>query len=219
MSGSGVTEVVDNSRAGPRRRRPLEAALTNSGSPPEGEDHQQASSQAAEASQQTAAAKAVVKLSSSQPESPSISTSTIIASSSSWSSPTSRPPRTRRSVPGFPQRVAAPAQKHDTTTIAAVAAKSSSIDCWPTSGGAASTEPEQPALLQFSEANSEPIAVGQAELPEQVLEKAHSGDVLVGSGVGAADQDQDILLGGDLQAGVPPQGAGEVMATTSSLTR
>ena len=217
MSGSGVvTEVVDNSRAGPRRHRPLEAAGTNSGSPPEGEDHQQASSQAAEASQQTAAAKAVVKLSSSQPESPSISTSTIIASSSSWSSPTSRPPRTRRSVPGFPQRVAAPA-RHDTTTIAAVAAKSSSIDCWPTSG-AASTEPEQPALLQFSEANSEPIAVGQAE-PEQVVEKAHSGEVLVGSGVGAADQDQDILLGGDLQAGVPPQGAGEVMATTSSLTR
>ena len=121
-------------------------------------------------------------------------------------------------MPGFPQRVAAPAQKHDTTTIA-VAAKSSSIDCWPTSGGAASTEPE-PALLQFSEANSEPIAIGQAELPEQVLEKAHSGEVL-GCGVGAAatDQDQDILLGGDLQTGVPPQGAGEVMATTSSLTR
>ena len=214
-AGSVVTEVVDQSRAGPRRHRPLEAGATNSGSPPEGEDHQQASSQAAEASQQTAAAKAVVKLSSSQPESPSISTSTIIASSSSWSSPTSRPPRTRRSVPGFPQRVAAPA-RHDTTTIAAVAAKSSSIDCWPTSG-AASTEPE-PALLQFSEANSEPIAVGQAE-PEQVVEKAHSGEVLVGSGVGAADQDQDILLGGDLQAGVPPQGAGEVMATTSSLTR
>ena len=118
-------------------------------------------------------------------------------------------------MPGFPQRVAAPA-RHDTTTIA-VAAKSSSIDCWPTSG-AASTEPE-PALLQFSEATSEPIVVGQAELPEQVVEKAHSGDVLVGSGVGAADQDQDILLGGDLQAGVPPQGAGEVMATTSSLTR
>ena len=214
MSGSGVvTEevVVDQSRAGPRRHRPLEAGATNSA---EGEDHQQGSSQAAEASQQTAAAKAVVKLSSSQPESPSISTSTIIASSSR-SSPTSRPPRTRRSVPGFPQRVAAPA-RHDTTTIAAVAAKSSSIDCWPTSGGAASTEPE-PALLQFSEANSEPI--GQAELPEQVLEKAHSREVLVGSGVGAADQDQDILLGGDLQAGVPPQGAGEVMATTSSLTR
>ena len=215
MSGSGVvTEVVvDQSRAGPRRHRPLEAGATNSA---EGEDHQQGSSQAAEARQQTAAAKAVVKLSSSQPESPSISTSTIIASSSSWSSPTSRPPRTRRSVPGFPQRVAAPA-RHDTTTIAAVAAKSSSIDCWPTSG-AASTEPE-PALLQFSEATLEPIAIGQAELPEQVVEKADSGDVLVGSGVGAADQDQDILLGGDLQAGVPPQGAGEVMATTSSLTR
>ena len=206
--------MVDQSRAGSRRHRPLEAGATNSA---EGEDHQQGSSQAAEASQQTAAAKAVVKLSSSQPESPSISTSTIIASSSSWSSPTSRPPRTRRSVPGFPQRVAAPA-RHDTTTIAAVAAKSSSIDCWPTSGGAASTEPE-PALLQFSEANSEPIAVVQAELPEQVLEKADSGDVLVGSGVGAAEQDQDILLGGDLPTGGPPQGAGEVMATTSSLTR
>ena len=216
MSGSHCVteEVVDQSRAGPRRHRPLEAASTNSA---EGEDHQQGSSQAAEASQQTAAAKAVVKLSSSQPESPSISTSTIIASSSSWSSPTSRPPRTRRSVPGFPQRVAAPA-RHDTTTIAAVAAKSSSIDCWPTSGGAASTEPE-PALLQFSEATSEPIAVVQAELPEQVLEKADSGDVLVGSGVGAAEQDQDILLGGDLPTGGPPQGAGEVMATTSSLTR
>ena len=218
MSGSGVVteeEVVDQSRAGPRRHRPLEAGATNSA---EGEDHQQGSSQAAEARQQTAApAKAVVKLSSSQPESPSISTSTIIASSSSWSSPTSRPPRTRRSVPGFPQRVAAPA-RHDTTTIAAVAAKSSSIDCWPTSGGAASTEPE-PALLQFSEATSEPIAVVQAELPEQVLEKADSGDVLVGSGVGAAEQDQDILLGGDLPTGGPPQGAGEVMATTSSLTR
>merc|ERR1719400_2522420 len=37
--------------------------------------------------------------------------------------------------------------------------------------------------------------------------------------VGVADQDQDILLGGDLQTGVPPQGTGEVMATTSSLTR
>lgn len=206
--------MVDQSRAGPRRHRPLEAGATNSA---EGEDHQQGSSQAAAGSQQTAAAKAVVKLSSSQPESPSISTSTIIAASSSWSSPTSRPPRTRRSVPGFPQRVAAPAQKHDTTTIAAVAAKSSSIDCWPTSG-AASTEPE-PALLQFSEATSEPIAVVQAELPEQVLEKADSGDVLVGSGVGAAEQDQDILLGGDLPTGGPPQGAGEVMATTSSLTR
>ena len=140
----------------------------------------------------TAAAKAV---SNSQPESPSITTN---LASSSRSSPTSRP-RARRSVPGFPQRVAGPAPRgeHDTVTIAAVV-KSGSID-WP-APAEASTEPE-PALLQFQE--PAPELLGDKQL-EDGTEK---GEDILG---------RDIDTGSSKGEEVESPG---VMATTSSLTR
>ena len=199
---SGSTEV--GGRAGPKPgRRPPEAV---EGSWRIGAADQP--SQAGAGGQRTAensyrdpvAAKAV---SNSQPESPEIKNTTNIASSSR-SSPTSRP-RARRSVPGFPQRVAAPAPstlspaEHD-TTIAGVT--KSGID-WPTPDPA-STEPT-PALLQFPEPTLEPL--GGDKHPDQEGEKGDKAK-------------QDILSGDIVDTGQNPEGGeGGVMATTSSLSR
>ena len=204
---SGSTEV--GGRAGPKPgRRPPEAV---EGSWRIGPADQP--SQAGAGRQQTAensysnpvAAKAVS--SNSQPESPEIKNTTNLASSSR-SSPTSRP-RARRSVPGFPQRVAAPAPstlgpapEHDTTTIAA--GVKSGID-WPTP---AATEPPQPALLQFPDSTLETLGDKQAK-----QEEGEKGDL--------AKQD---ILSGDIDTGHLSEGgdggiAGGVMATTSSLSR
>ena len=200
---SGSTEV--GGRAGPKPgRRPPEAV---EGSWRVGPADEVQPSQAGAGRQQTAensyspvAAKAV---SNSQPESPEINTTNL--ASSSRSSPTSRP-RARRSVPGFPQRVAAPAPstlspaEHDTR----IAAAKSGID-WPTPATAASTEPT-PALLQFPESTAEPLRENQ---PDQELGEK-------------ADTAQDILSG-DIETGQSEggegAGAGGVMATTSSLSR
>ena len=199
---SGSTEV--GGRAGPKPgRRPPEAVQASWRIGPADEVQP---SQAGAGRQQTAensypvAAKAV---SNSQPESPEINTTNI--ASSSRSSPTSRP-RARRSVPGFPQRVAAPAPstlspaEHDTTIAAAVV--KSGID-WPTPAPA-STEPT-PALLQFPEPTLEALGSQQAD------QEGEKGD---------AKQD---ILSGDVDTGQQEGGegavAGGVMATTSSLSR
>ena len=214
---SGSSEV--GGRAGPKPgRRPPEAV---EGSWRIGPADDQPS-QAGAGRQQTAdnsysnpvAAKAVVS-SNSQPESPEIRNTTNLASSSR-SSPTSRP-RARRSVPGFPQRVAAPApstlgpavSEHDTTTIAAAAAGVESGIDWPTTPAA--TEPPQPALLQFPDSTLEPLGDKQEE-----QEEGEKGDL--------AKQD---ILSGDIDTGCHLSEGGEggvaagagVMATTSSLSR